>query len=172
MFFTVVWGTVILQRLIELGIARSHARFILSLGGREAGAEHYKYIVGLHVLFLLSLWVETNGGHHPLAPLWWVPFSLFLLAQVGRYWCIRTLGKFWNTRIYILPGAPRIKHGPYRYLRHPNYWIVVIELLTLPLTFSAYWTAAIFTIANLWLLLRVRIPAEERALAAEPDEAP
>lgn len=164
LFFWVVLATVLLQRLLELVIARRNAAYIRKRGGYEVGAEHYKYIVALHAVFFLSLLVEVWSAQRPLPPYWYVPFAIFLLAQAGRYWCIRSLGRFWNTRIMILPGAPRVSRGPYRYLRHPNYWIVGIELLTLPLTFAAYLTALVFTIGNLWLLLRVRIPAEEQGL--------
>ncbi len=159
-FFYLVLGAVVLQRLLELGIARRNARYIRSLGGYEVGAGHYKYIVCLHALFFISLIIESRN---PPA-WWWLPFSLFLAAQFVRYWCISSLGRHWNTRIFVLPGAPLVARGPYRYLRHPNYWVVVLELATLPLTFSAYRTAVFFSLMNLWLLWRIRIPLEEQAL--------
>jgi methyltransferase len=164
LFFLIVFVSVLLQRMLELGLAKRNARYIRSVGGYEVGAEHYKYIVGLHVLFFVSLAVEVRAGEQVLSGWWWLPFSLFLAAQFVRYWCIRTLGPHWNTRIFVLPGAPLVARGPYRYLRHPNYWVVVVELATLPLTFSAYYTALVFSFCNLWLLWRVRIPLEEKAL--------
>jgi methyltransferase len=163
-FFYTVLGVVVLQRLWELVIARRNAGYIRSLGGYEVGAKHYKYIVSLHVLFFISLTSEVTGTRQELPDWWWLPFSLFLAAQFVRYWCIRSLGRHWNTRIYVLPGVPLVARGPYRYIRHPNYLVVVLELLTLPLTFSAYRTAVVFSLANLWLLWRVRIPLEEKAL--------
>ncbi|UFJ39235.1 hypothetical protein LOK74_14270 [Brevibacillus humidisoli] len=172
LFFLIVIGAVLLQRLAELWIAQRNAAYIREHGGYEAGAEHYKYIVSLHAAFFLSLLLEVLWGQRPLAAYWYLPFGLFLLAQAGRYWCISSLGRFWNTRIMILPDAGRISRGPYRYLRHPNYWIVGIELLTLPLTFSAYATAVLFSLANLWLLVRVRIPAEEQALTQLRETVP
>jgi len=165
LFFLVVLLTVLLQRLLELELARRNAAYIRERGGYEVGAEHYKYIVALHGAFFVSLVAEVGWAQRPLAAHWYVPFAIFLLAQAGRYWCIGSLGRFWNTRIMILPAAPRVSRGPYRYLRHPNYLIVGVELLTLPLTFSAYLTALIFTLGNLWLLLKVRIPQEEQGLA-------
>ncbi|WP_019120336.1 isoprenylcysteine carboxyl methyltransferase family protein [Brevibacillus massiliensis] len=164
-FFISVLLVVIVQRLLELWLAHRNAAFIRSRGGYEIGADHYKYLVGLHVMFFASLAAEVSLADRPLADWWWAPFSLFAAAQLLRYWCIRSLGPFWNTRIFILPGAKRVTRGPYRYLRHPNYLVVGIELLALPLTFSAYYTAALFTLANCWLLLAVRIPLEEDGLS-------
>lgn len=162
--FGVVLMIVIGQRFAELRLARKNRAYILAQGGYEAGASHYKYIVLLHLLFFLSLIAEVLNGPRQLADWWWLPFTLFLLAQGGRYWCIRTLGRHWNTRIMILPGAALIRRGPYRFMRHPNYWIVTLELFTLPLSFRAYVTALSFPLANLLLLGMIRIPQEEQAL--------
>lgn len=164
-FFHAVLTLVVLQRVFELLLARRNRLHIIRMGGQEIGADHYKYLVGLHVLFFLSLTAEVSWRSAGQAVWWWIPFALFLLAQLARYWCIRSLGRCWNTRIYVIPGRPLIRRGPYRYVRHPNYWVVAIELLTLPLVFSAYATALVFSVLNAWLLLRVRIPAEERGLA-------
>lgn len=166
LFFGFVMAGVVLQRLVELLIAMRNARYIRSKGGYEVGASHYKYIVLLHFLFFLSLLFEVVGkGSAMVLPSWWViPFSLFLIAQGLRYWCIRSLGKRWNTRIFILPGEAPIKQGPYRFIRHPNYLVVSLELLLLPLTFSAVATALAFSLLNAWLLLRIRIPMEETSI--------
>ncbi|USG67710.1 hypothetical protein NDK47_10700 [Brevibacillus ruminantium] len=163
-FFLLVYASVVVQRMLELSLAKKNARYVRSLGGFEVGADHYKYILLLHISFFVSLLIEgwMRGGSP--APWWGITFAIFLVAQLFRYWCIITLGRRWNTRIYVLPGSPPVKRGPYRFLRHPNYWIVTTELFMLPLTFSAYATAVVFTCCNLWLLLRIRIPAEERAL--------
>ncbi|MGQ7280096.1 isoprenylcysteine carboxyl methyltransferase family protein [Brevibacillus thermoruber] len=167
-FFLAVYAAVVAQRLLELALARRNARHIRSAGGREVGAGHYKYIVALHVLFLVSLLAEGLLHEGRTAPWWAWTFSVFALAQGLRYWCIVSLGKRWNTRIYILPGAEPVRRGPYRFLRHPNYLVVATELIVLPLTFSAVATAVIFSLANFWLLWRVRIPAEERAVYDRP----
>ncbi|WP_429844241.1 isoprenylcysteine carboxyl methyltransferase family protein [Brevibacillus sp. FIR094] len=166
LFFGFVMVAVVLQRLVELLVAVRNARYIRSKGGYEIGASHYKYIVLLHLLFFLSLIFEVVGkGNAMVLPSWWaIPFSLFLIAQGLRYWCIRSLGKRWNTRIFILPDEAPIKRGPYRFIRHPNYLVVTLELLLLPLTFSAVATALTFSLLNAWLLLRIRIPLEEASV--------
>ena len=121
-------------------------------------------MVGLHVLWLVSTLVEgLLRGPDP--PTWWpVPLALFLLVQPLRYWAIFTLGEYWNTRILVVPGAKLVRRGPYRYLRHPNYVVVVVEILTLPLIFGAWITALVFSVLNA-ALLSVRIREENRALA-------
>jgi methyltransferase len=164
LFFSLILFLLI-QRVTELCLAGANRKWIERQGGYEVGQEHYKFLVGLHLCFLLSLSVEVLY-HQTLVPRAWavVPFSIFILAQLARVWVIRSLGRFWNTRIMILPTAVRMKKGPYRYLKHPNYWVVAVELLTIPLMFQAYFTATVFTILNALLLLFVRIPVEERAL--------
>jgi len=170
-FFWLVMGVVLLQRMGELVLANRNARLIRSLGGYEIGSSHYKYIVLLHLFFFLCLIWEVVRGHHvSLLPDWWIfPFSLFVLAQILRYWCIVSLGRHWNTRILILPGSKPVRRGPYRFFRHPNYLVVGIELLALPLTFQAYATAILFTLFNAWLLLKVRIPIEQQAVYTRRD---
>lgn len=173
LFFGLVLGAVIVQRIAELYLATRNARYVRAKGGYEVGAHHYKYIVLLHILFFLSLVGEVIGKNSSeTLPAWWaLPFSLFLLAQALRYWCIRSLGKRWNTRILILPGEAPVQRGPYRYIRHPNYLVVAIELITLPLTFSAVTTAILFSLANAWLLLHVRIPLEEGMVYKENNKS-
>jgi len=167
-FFWLVMGVVVLQRIGELLLANRNAKRIRSLGGIEIGSDHYKYIVLLHLFFFLNLIGEVVSGHKVmLLPTWWLfPFTLFVFAQILRYWCIYSLGRHWNTRILLLPGSKPVRRGPYRFLRHPNYLVVGIELLTLPLTFQAYKTAVLFTLLNAWLLLKVRIPIEQQAVYA------
>lgn len=154
----------LLQRMMELALARSHTRWARQQGGYEVGREHYPLLVGIHLLFLGALTLEAAViGSKP--PAWWpVPFTLFLAAQGLRIWSIRSLGPYWNTRILVVPDHPPVVRGPYKYLRHPNYAVVVTELLVLPLLFGAWVTAAILSALNLFVLLKVRIPAEEKAL--------
>lgn len=164
-FFTIV-GIVGLQRAVELLIAKRNRERIKAKGGYEAGADHYKFLVGLHALFFLGmtgevLWRSALGGSLP--DWWFLPFGLFVCAQALRVWCISALGPFWNTRIYVLPGMKLVRKGPYRYLRHPNYLVVTIELAMLPLVFQAFITASVVTVLNA-LLLKQRISLEERAL--------
>lgn len=163
-WFAAAFAILILQRGAELAIARRHARWIRRQGGYEVGRKHYPLLVGVHLFFLVGLALEV-AVFKAVPPSWWpAPFALFLAAQGLRVWCIRSLGPYWNTRVMVAPGHRPVVRGPYRYLRHPNYVVVVTELLTLPLVFGAFVSAAVFTVLNLWILLKVRIPAEERVL--------
>ncbi|MGN7470313.1 isoprenylcysteine carboxyl methyltransferase family protein [Brevibacillus sp. SAFN-007a] len=173
LFFVAVMAAVCLQRFCELMLAARNARYVRARGGVEVGASHYKYIVLLHLCFFVSLVTEVvaTGSAFALPPWWAYCFGLFLAAQLLRYWCILSLGKRWNTRILVIPGEEPLRRGPYRLLRHPNYVVVAIELFTLPLTFSAVHTAIAFTLLNAWLLLRVRIPLEEKSVY-EGEESP
>ncbi|WP_269050202.1 isoprenylcysteine carboxyl methyltransferase family protein [Sporosarcina sp. G11-34] len=163
MLFTVVLAIVILQRLVELLVAKRNETWMRNQGAFEVGAAHYPIMVAMHVAFFMSLIIEVTFFERALSPFWISLLAVFLLAQVGRLWCLTSLGKFWNTKIIILPGAEVVQKGPYTFIRHPNYVIVAIELLVLPLLFSAYYTAILFSILNVWML-SVRIPAEEQAL--------
>lgn len=154
---------IIFQRLIEIIIAKRNERKILLAGGYEVGASHYPYMIALHVSFFISLLVEVLLIDREISPwfLWF--FLIFILAQALRIWCLVSLGSFWNTKIMILPGANVVKKGPYLFIKHPNYFVVCIEILLLPLMFQAYFTAVTFTILN-FVMLSVRIPIEEKAL--------
>lgn len=164
-FFWCVLGIILLQRISELFLAARNARIVRSMGGYEVGAEHYGYIVAMHVLFFLSLILEVTMFLPVYLPAWWMlSFSVFLGAQALRYWCMWSLGSRWNTRILIVPGSAPVSRGPYRFLRHPNYLVVALELFTLPLTFGAVYTAFTFTLLNAWLLLGIRIPLENSAV--------
>jgi len=161
--FLFVFIIVVMQRLVELFVANRNEKWIRSKGAKEIGASHYKWMVLMHMAFFVSLLIEVLVFDRPLSPFWGVLLAVFLLMQVLRVWCLSSLGKFWNTKILILPGADVQKKGPYRWIRHPNYVIVTTELIVLPILFSAYFTAGLFLLLNIWML-SVRIPAEERAL--------
>jgi methyltransferase len=157
-------AAVAVQRLFELVLARRNERRSRAKGAVERGRGHYPFMVALHSLWLVSLLVEglLRG---PEVPAWWpVPLALFLVVQPLRYWAILSLGDAWNTKILVVPGAKLVRRGPYRYLPHPNYVVVVTEILTLPLVFGAWTTALVFTLLNA-ALLRVRIREENKALA-------
>jgi methyltransferase len=156
------------ERLFELCLARRHTRALLARGGREFSAETYPYIVALHSCFLIALFLESYPWQVPGDAITFITLSLFLLLQGGRYWCIISLGEQWNTRIILVPAAPVIKRGPYRWLRHPNYLIVTLEFLLLPLLLRAPLTFFLFFPINL-LLLRQRIRLEEAALCQFSD---
>lgn len=163
MTFFLLISVLILQRVFELVLSKRNERRLRAQGAIESGKSHYPVIVALHVAFFISLVVEVIAFDRRPGSWWWLPFAFFLVAQVLRYWSIATLGRRWNTRILVLPGAAPITNGPYRYLRHPNYVAVAIELISIPLIFQAYFTAIIFTILNA-IMMAVRIPAEQRAL--------
>lgn len=163
-FFYLLIGFVVLQRLLEVVYARSNEKTMRKQGAIEVGAEHYKWIVLLHVLFFVSLLLESWTSGIELGSGWQIFLVIFVGAQLLRFWALSSLGRFWNTKILILPGADKVKKGPYRWLPHPNYIVVVLEIAALPLIFGAWRTALIFSIANALLLLFVRIPAEEKAL--------
>ena len=152
------------QRLLELLLARRNERKARAKGAVEWGRGHYPFIVALHSLWLVSTLVEGVLRGPELPPYWPVPLALFLLAQPLRYWAIFSLGENWNTKILVVPGAKMVKRGPYRYLNHPNYVAVVVEILAFPLVFGAWATALVFTSLNA-ALLSVRMREENRALA-------
>lgn len=163
-FFYVLIGFVVLQRLLEVLYARSNEIAMRRQGAIEVGAGHYKWIVLLHILFFLSLVLEVWTMEWGFGSGWQVFLIIFAIAQILRVWVLASLGRFWNTKILILPGAEKVKKGPYRWLPHPNYIVVALEIAALPLIFGAWRTALIFSILNALLLLLVRIPAEEKAL--------
>lgn len=164
-FFT-IFGFVIIQRIIELFVAKRNEEWIKSQGGYEVGKEHYPFMVALHVSFFISLLLEfivlDRGLSIFLIPL----FIVFVITQLMRIWILSSLGRFWNTKIMILPGASVVKKGPFQFMRHPNYTIVALELLVIPLMFNAFITAVVFSLLNLWML-SVRIPIEEAALSED-----
>jgi len=152
------------QRLLELVLARRNERRARARGAVERGRGHYPFIVALHTLWLVSTLVEGILRGPELPVLWPVPLALFLLVQPLRYWALFSLGESWNTKILVVPGARPVRRGPYRYLNHPNYVVVVVEILSFPLIFGAWVTALVFTVLNA-AVLYVRIREENRALA-------
>ena len=153
------------ERLAELVISKRNIAWSLERGGREFGAGHYPAMVVLHTGFLVGALVEVLVAHRPFLPwLGWPMLTIVVAAQSLRWWCIRTLGHRWNTKIVVLPTVPLVKAGPYRWIRHPNYVAVVVEGIALPLVHTAWVTAIAFTVLNAWLLT-VRIGTENRALA-------
>ncbi|WP_225217681.1 isoprenylcysteine carboxyl methyltransferase family protein [Sporosarcina gallistercoris] len=163
MFFWIVISIVILQRLTELVIAKNNEKRMKAQGAYEVGARHYPAIVLLHTAFFVSFLLEVVIRKPSLSPIWGALLTIFLLTQLLRVWCLASLGKYWNTKIIILPGADVVMKGPYKFIRHPNYVIVATEILVLPMIFGAYFTAIVFTLLNAWMM-SVRIPQEEQAL--------
>ncbi len=165
-------GTVA-ERMAELLVSARNARWALARGGREEGRGHFPPMVALHTGLLVACAVEPLVAHRPFLAVLSVPAAALALAAQGlRWWCIGTLGRRWSTRVVVVPGLPLVARGPYRWLPHPNYVVVALEGVVLPLAGTAWVTAAAFTLLNAVLLLGFRIPAEERALAAAAVEAP
>ena len=165
MWYALLIAVVACERLAELVIARRNLAWSLERGGVEVGAGHYPVMVVLHTGFLLGCLAEVFLLDRPFLPaLGWSMLAIVVAAQVLRWWCITSLGPRWNTRVVVIPGAPRINGGPYRLFSHPNYVAVVAEGIALPLVHTAWITALVFTVLNAALLTR-RITTENSALA-------
>jgi methyltransferase len=153
-----------IERLVELVVARRNARWSIAHGGTEFGRGHYPAIVVMHCLLLVSCVAEVATLHRPFLPwLGWPMLAVVAASTAIRWWCVAVLGKRWNPRLIVIPDAPLVDRGPYRWLHHPNYTAVVCEVAALPLVHSAWLTAVVFSIANA-LVLNVRIRAENSAL--------
>src|SRR6202167_2178388 len=154
------------ERIAELVVSARHATGLLRRGGVEYGFGHFPVMIALHVALLAGCVLEPVLGHRTFIPaLGWPMLALTVAANALRWWCIATLGERWTARVIVLPGAPLVRSGPYRWFRHPNYVAVIIEGAALPLTGSAWITACAFTVLNA-ALLSVRIRCETKALAA------
>jgi methyltransferase len=153
------------ERLYELAINRRHERRLRAQGAVEVGAGHYPVMAALHTALLLAAPAEVLLLERPFSPWLGLPMlALVAVTMAVRYWVIATLGERWTTRVLVLPGAPLVGGGPYRWLRHPNYLAVAVEVPALALVHGAWVTALAFGLANL-AVLAVRLRAEERALA-------
>ncbi len=159
-------GATALERLAELVVSARNARWSFARGGVESGRGHFPAMVALHTGLLVACVAEAVLADRPFLPwLGWPMLVLVLASQGLRWWCIAALGPRWNTRVIVVPDLPLVTRGPYRWLRHPNYVAVAVEGIALPLVHTCWVTAVAFTVLNAVLLLRFRIPAEERALA-------
>lgn len=156
----IVVALVALQRLAELLYARRNTRRLRQRGAVEHGRYHYPLFMALHGAWLVAILVAVPAS----AEIVWPALALFILLQLARLWIIATLGPFWTTRIITLPNAPLIRHGLYRFLRHPNYLVVIGEIALLPLAFGAWRIAVVFSLLNL-TLLAWRRRVEDAALA-------
>ena len=152
------------ERIAELLLSKRNARIQLSRGAVEVGAGHFRVMTLVHALFLPACFAEAwLLGHSAPAPVAAIAMLGVISAQALRWWAVSTLGTRWNVRVIAKPGDPPVSSGPYKIVRHPNYLAVALELFSLPLVHGAWICAVVFTLANA-LLMRVRIPAEERAL--------
>ncbi len=152
-------GFIVAQRLAELAYSTRNERRLKARGACEAGAGHYPLIVALHAAWLVALVLTVPPATPANLPL----LGVFVALQAVRVWVIASLGERWTTRVIVLPGAPLVAKGPYRYLRHPNYAVVCAEIAVAPLMFGAWQVAAVFSVLNL-ALLRHRVRVEEAAL--------
>lgn len=158
-----MWPIIILvfvtiQRLIELVIAKRNTAALLTMGAREVGAAHYPLLVAFHTVWILGLWILARGQ-----AIYWPLIIVFALLQAMRIWVLATLGKSWTTRIIVLPEKPLVVGGPFKYMNHPNYAVVALEIFVLPLAFGLISFAIIGGVINLGILA-YRIHIEEAAL--------
>jgi methyltransferase len=171
---TVYWAllsVIACERVAELVVSARHANALLRRGGTEYGFGHFPVMIALHVGLIAGCVLEPLLGHRTFIPALGFPMlALTVLANGLRWWCIATLGARWTARVIVLPGAPLVRSGPYRWFAHPNYVAVIVEGAALPLTGSAWITACAFTVLNA-ALLTVRIRCEAAALAAAVPQA-
>nr|WP_285889691.1 isoprenylcysteine carboxyl methyltransferase family protein [Neobacillus niacini] len=161
--FYIFFSVLLIQRLLELAIARRNEKWMKERGAIEFGMRHYQFIVLMHSMFFVFFLFEKVTFSRELLSFWPLLAAVFVCAQLIRVWAISSLGRYWNTKIIVLPNVEVVRKGPYRFIKHPNYLVVSIELMVVPLMFGAYITACLFTLLNV-LMLSIRIPAEEKAL--------
>ena len=159
----IILAFVTAERGAELLLARRNTRRLLDRGAREAAPEHYPLIVALHAAWLVGLWLLARDRQ-----IQWAWLAAFAIVQPLRFWVIATLKDRWTTRIVVLPDAPLVRSGPYRFFSHPNYLVVIAEIALLPLAFGLPVYALIFSILN-GFALAIRIRAEDAALAGGSD---
>jgi methyltransferase len=162
MLFIIFILFVITQRLSELYLSSQNEKWLRSQGAIEYGRAHYPYIVALHTLFVISIIVEYIL--RPNLQIDYVFLLLFILLLAFKFWALSSLGKYWNTKIFRVPGTGPVKKGPYKLFKHPNYFIVICEIIVIPMVFNLYYTAAIFTVLNA-IMLTVRIRVENKVWA-------
>ena len=167
----ILLAMLIVERIFELNLARRNARRAFDRGAIEVGQVHYRVMVAFHALFIVSCAVEAVFSPHTFpSVVAWIALFAEICAQALRYWAVSTLGDRWNTRIVVMPEREPVTIGPYRFMRHPNYLAVVIEIAAVPMIGGAIFTAIAFSIGNA-LILAIRIPAEERAMGAHYEDA-
>jgi methyltransferase len=158
---------VALLRIYELQISKRHQREMVAHGALKVADPIFRTMVLLHTGVLIGAALEVGFLHRPFYPLLFaVCFAVFLAANVVRWWVIRTLGEHWNVEVMDSTGMGVITNGPFRYVRHPNYAAVFVEMLALPLMHCAWITAAVGTAAHMLVLSR-RINTEERVLFSD-----
>ncbi|OOY20395.1 hypothetical protein BMI86_07515 [Thioclava sp. DLFJ5-1] len=149
---------IVVQRLSELVIAKRNTARLLARGAHEVGASHYPVMVAMHSAWIFSLIVFGLG--QPVHLGW---LAIFAVLQVLRVWILSSLGARWTTRIIIV-DEPLVARGPFKYVSHPNYMLVVAEIFVAPMVLGLLWVAVLFTVLNA-AMLWVRIGVEHKALA-------
>jgi methyltransferase len=162
MYFILFISFLILQRLSELYISSKNEKWLLQNGAVQYGQSHYPYMVAMHTLFIISLITEYILSNN--SPVSYTFLFLFIAVLSFKFWALSSLGKYWNTKIYRIPGVYPVKKGPYKLFKHPNYMEVICEIAIIPLVFHLYYTAIIFTILNA-AMLTVRINVENKVWA-------
>jgi len=159
MYFIIFIAILVIQRLTELFISRRNEKWLLSQGAIEYGSGHYPWMVAMHTVFIFSLIAEyyLRGGE----PMSFMFLMLFVALLLFKYWILTSLGNYWNTKIYRIPGSAPVRKGPYKYFKHPNYVDVVCEIAIIPLVFHLYYTAIIFSVLNA-IMLTVRLKTENK----------
>jgi methyltransferase len=156
------WAALIvgIQRLCEIRLSRRNANRLIAEGGREIGTGHYPILVAVHAAWLAAIAFLIPAG----SPVHWPVILAYLVVQAGRYWVVATLGRHWTFKVIDMPAAPLVRRGPYRWLRHPNYVVVMLEVALLPLAFGAWEIAAVFSAAHL-AVLAWRLRGENASIA-------
>lgn len=144
MLVWIVFTFVVIQRLLELMLAKRNEQWMKKEGAVEYGHSHYMYMVLMHISFFVSLIIEVIFTNKSANQYWAILLIIFVVIQLARVWVILSLGKYWNTKIIVLPGSNIVSKGPFQFIKHPNYLIVTIELIILPLMFQAYFTMLVF----------------------------
>ncbi len=169
--YLIILAMLVVERIFELDLARRNARRAFERGAVEVGQAHYRVMVAFHSLFIVSCAAEAIVLPHSFpSAVAWIALTAEACAQALRYWAVSTLGERWNTRIVVTPERAPVTTGPYRFMRHPNYLAVVIEIAAVPMIGGAIFTAIAFSIGNA-LILAIRIPAEERAMGGQYADA-
>ena len=162
-------GALVAERIVELVITRRNLRSLTARGGKLIEEDRYGRMVVMHTAFLVACPLEVWFSGRAFLPWLGYPALGLLFATMAlRYWAIATLGDRWTTRVMTVPGEKRIEGGPYRFLSHPNYLAVVVEVAALPLVHTAWWSALFFSFANA-MVLRDRIRVEDAALDLAED---
>lgn len=169
--YLILLAILVVERIFELNLARRNARRAFDRGAVEVGQTHYRVMVVFHALFIVSCAIEAAFFPRTIpSVVAWIALAAEICAQALRYWAVSTLGERWNTRIVVTPERAPVTTGPYRFMRHPNYLAVVIEIAAVPMIGGAIFTAIVFSIGNA-LILAIRIPAEERAMGGQYADA-